>query len=47
MNPFPWVLIGLYACASVWEALHGRLWPSVYWIAAGLINVAAVNMANR
>ncbi len=50
MSPAWWityVLIALYAVNSVWLAFLGLWWAALYWIAAALITIAAMNGFTR
>jgi hypothetical protein len=39
---FPVALILLMFCASVESLIHGKPHDSVYWLAAGVLNLAVV-----
>jgi hypothetical protein len=46
MNPAWWVtyvILALYATNSVWLLWLGMGWAALYWFAAALITIAAMN----
>ena len=44
MNIFPTIIIALYICAAVWDAVHINFAKALYWLAAAVVNAAVLMM---
>lgn len=44
-NAFPCVIIVMYICAAVFDAVHMNFAKALYWLAAAVVNAAVVMMA--
>ena len=43
-NIFPAIIIALYICAAVWDAVNINFFRALYWLAAAGVNAAVLMM---